>query len=335
MTHAECFEKLDSTLALLEEKRPDFIALARPGRVLPPHGYHSSKYYPVSLYSNAVMTTMNPADRTTTVGYCVQRKLLDYGVPTYYVSEELLNDLALTEPPKDLRLNDYKWPMPALTFMLPKDFSRRYCGAEVINVTLAKLEPEERMKSLFETDIGPAEEIYVPGPYPRFNFHSEVLDRSGLLSAYSSSQPMDGRTVGDVVKDEMLYYGQYIDKMLKPQPGFFDAATDGEITDKLISLAMKIMLVMSARPNLVTSGTCQRASRMKKGKFREALWNPSFIGENYISRVKSGPQGGTHESPRIHWRRGHMRNQAIGAGRADHKIIWIEPMLVGASEDSD
>jgi len=335
MTHAECFEKLDRTLAMLEEGHAEFIALARPRRVISPHGYHTSKYYPVSLYANAAMTIVNAGDRTATVGYCCQRKLLDYQVPTYFVTEDLLNDLALTEPPKDLRLNDeFKWPMPAMTFMLPKDFARRYCGVEVLNLTVARFEPEERMKSCFTTDLGPAEEVRIPGPFPRFCFHSEVLDRTGLMSAYSQSQPMDGRTLGELLGEEMRYYGQFIDKMVGPQPGFFDAEKDGEVTDKLISIALKIMLVMSARPGLVTEGSCSRPARQKKGKEREALWSPSIIGASYVSHIRA-PQGGTHESPRIHWRKGHMRNQAHGPGRADHKIIWIQPMLVGASEASD
>ena len=29
-----------------------------------------------------------------------------------------------------------------------------------------------------------------------------------------------------------------------------------------------------------------------------------------------------------HWRRGHWRNQAIGIGRSEHKLIWIRPTLV-------
>lgn len=334
MTHAECFQKLDNTLALLEERRPDFIKLARPRRVLPPFGFHNPKYYPVSLYSNAMMTVLSPEDKTATVGYTVQRKLLDYGVPTYFVKEDLLNDLVLTEPPKDLQLNDQlKWPMPAMTLMIPKAFAKRYFGAEVLNITIVRFEPDEELPSRFVTETGPAEKILVPGPYPRFAFHSEVLDRTGLLSAYGQSQPMKGQTIGELLADEVLYYGHFIDSLSKPEPDFFDPEKDGEITSKLISVALKVLMVMAARPNLITEGVCQRVAKMKKGVEREALWQPNYIGATYVSRVKAAHQGGTHESPRIHWRRGHMRNQAYGPGRVDHKIMWIEPALIGASEE--
>ncbi len=33
-----------------------------------------------------------------------------------------------------------------------------------------------------------------------------------------------------------------------------------------------------------------------------------------------------------HWRRGHFRNQSYGVGRANHKVIWILPTLIGAGD---
>lgn len=41
---------------------------------------------------------------------------------------------------------------------------------------------------------------------------------------------------------------------------------------------------------------------------------------------------GTHASPRLHWRRGHFRNQAYGVKHSERKVIWIEPTLIGADE---
>jgi hypothetical protein len=44
--------------------------------------------------------------------------------------------------------------------------------------------------------------------------------------------------------------------------------------------------------------------------------------------------GGHHRSPRLHFRSGHYREQAIGAGRLEHKTIWIEPMIVMADAET-
>lgn len=35
---------------------------------------------------------------------------------------------------------------------------------------------------------------------------------------------------------------------------------------------------------------------------------------------------------KAHWRRGHFRNQACGAGLREHRLIWIEPTLVGMGD---
>lgn len=37
--------------------------------------------------------------------------------------------------------------------------------------------------------------------------------------------------------------------------------------------------------------------------------------------------------PRMHWRRGHMRNQAYGPGRTEHKPVFIQPQMIGYEED--
>lgn len=40
-------------------------------------------------------------------------------------------------------------------------------------------------------------------------------------------------------------------------------------------------------------------------------------------------QSDDRRGPSAHWRRGHYRRQPHGAGRADRKLIWIRPALIG------
>jgi len=87
---------------------------------------------------------------------------------------------------------------------------------------------------------------------------------------------------------------------------------------------------MECRPELVdTESQVIRVSlgfaKNKAKDFYEPLW----IGKNY--RVKSedtSERGGTHASPRVHWRRGYLRNQPYGEGRQHRKLVWIEPVLI-------
>jgi hypothetical protein len=94
----------------------------------------------------------------------------------------------------------------------------------------------------------------------------------------------------------------------------------------LPNIIFNTLFAMAARPEYVESG--KRIGNMKKSK--SELWTPNIIGRKYATKYDPNAETGTHASPRMHWRRGHFRQQACGIGRLEHKIIWIEPMLVNA-----
>jgi hypothetical protein len=94
---------------------------------------------------------------------------------------------------------------------------------------------------------------------------------------------------------------------------------------------IKLLVVLNTRPNLVERGQCVRPRRIKRGRVKQReLWSPNLIGWRY--RVASASPAGTHASPRLHWRRGHIRNQPFGMGRTLRRLVWIEPMLIGGKE---
>jgi hypothetical protein len=82
---------------------------------------------------------------------------------------------------------------------------------------------------------------------------------------------------------------------------------------------------MSARPEYVEHG--ERVGK-RKGTQSE-IWTPNIIGRKYSVKTRAVAQAEPAGSVRLHWRRGHFRQQAIGVGRSQHKTIWIEPMMVG------
>ena len=89
-------------------------------------------------------------------------------------------------------------------------------------------------------------------------------------------------------------------------------------------------MAMTCRPDLLTKETIhhwQHKNPSKKGNV--AFWSPNIIGNDY--QILGGHGSGSHASPRMHWRRGHFRNQACGQGRKDHRRVWLEPMLVAAN----
>jgi hypothetical protein len=102
-----------------------------------------------------------------------------------------------------------------------------------------------------------------------------------------------------------------------------------------------LFMAMNARPELVEKAQLLKRVPGKAGKPIREFWSPNIIGQKYkpkreVPRVRAGQfefrgdkERGTHASPRLHWRRGHFRQQAYGEQRRLRKVIWIEPCLIG------
>lgn len=66
-------------------------------------------------------------------------------------------------------------------------------------------------------------------------------------------------------------------------------------------------------------------ARARNRATREGYTLIHFCGDSLEHETPSVPSG---RELSAHWRRGHWRNQAIGQGRSEHKLIWIRPTLV-------
>jgi hypothetical protein len=108
-------------------------------------------------------------------------------------------------------------------------------------------------------------------------------------------------------------------------------APESQIMGRLAAVAINAVLLMQARPTMAEAGKrVEKERATKKGERIAEVWAPNWLGREYHTPTRDA-QGGSHASPRMHWRRGHWRMQAVGEGRAERKTIWIEPMLVGSS----
>lgn len=97
----------------------------------------------------------------------------------------------------------------------------------------------------------------------------------------------------------------------------------------LQAIFLRLILIMECRPDLVDteSQTISVNKGFAKDKARN-FYEPLWIGKNYAIKRDMEDKGGTHASPRVHWRRGYLRNQPYGQGRQQRKLVWIEPVLV-------
>lgn len=66
-------------------------------------------------------------------------------------------------------------------------------------------------------------------------------------------------------------------------------------------------------------------ARARNRATREGYTLIHFCGDSLEHETPSTPSG---RELSAHWRRGHWRNQAIGQGRSEHKLVWIRPTLV-------
>jgi hypothetical protein len=107
--------------------------------------------------------------------------------------------------------------------------------------------------------------------------------------------------------------------------------TVGEFNDYLQAIFLRLILIMECRPELVET---ESQAIVRKGFAKNSdrdLYEPLWIGRNYTVRRDATDRGGSHASPRMHWRKGFLRNQPYGEGRQQRKLVWIEPVLVMGS----
>lgn len=326
----ETYKDFERMFEHVKDAEPDFLKLAMPKRWAAPGNYPNfGKFFVPSAYQNAWLTTLGAMDnQTVTSGYSVFAKLVPYQVPVYYVAESLCEALSMTAPAEGMMLSDVKFPMPALVFMIPTAFSHKFFGRQVNYIAAATFRAGEELPSPGTILAGKMQSVGVAGEQ-MILYYEAVEPDTGLISNYNSNTPTN-RLVSDVYHDDIRYNGELVS-----DEQTFDPKADGEFSNRVFSFVIKLLSVMAVRPTYTETGECLRAAKMKHGRERDALWAPNYVGRAYKTQRadKGAGAGGTHASPRLHWRRGHMRKQLYGEKRALSKIIWLEPCLVGASEE--
>lgn len=302
-----------------EFDKPEFLPF-EPRKISSPGGYDSPKCVAASLLSIVTQTGISlewygqEPDPTHITATSVTYKVIDQGVPIYYVSESLIRSVAATKMPEGIRFSEMKLFSPAFVFAFPKRFVREYFGRDFCYVFGAHI-PGGKFRS-----------TKLPGA-PGILDESEVLGifwhcyNNGDLELYS--HPSKWNSFID------SKFGEYIDYTNA------DATTimaDQEFLDRVSALVLKLLLVIPAREGLVTQGTLLRKASQKKGKRRSELWNANVIGK-YYKIVREHPPGGTHASPEFHWRRGFWNWQVIGK-KEDFVPIASLPTIPAPDEPS-
>jgi hypothetical protein len=130
---------------------------------------------------------------------------------------------------------------------------------------------------------------------------------------------IDNAVMNDIVLEGLDFT---VEQQTESDP-WFDA--------QVLHLVFGALLIMQERPALITESRLLRRVAQKRDKPKE-FWSPRVFAEHFnVKRVPASPGGGggQHSSPRMHWVRGHWRDQAHGPRHELRRLQWIEPYLKG------
>lgn len=333
---------------VLRAQVPKAFNFCRPRRIIPPHGYANPSHFAHYLLSNLVMSgddRMNLPPHFAAVSTTL--RLLQFEVPTYFLAEDWLKAVLMTDPPLDWIIEDtVQWPMEAMVFVLP-DSMARIEGHYAPFLAVARILKTDDLPDLSlvkrlihsGVEVVPRRIDVVPRNrmamfYPLF--FSESDDPITYTGNFLLESPLS-EVLASKIEDATPYEYEMMGLSVKGKDSYPASAPTGELETRLqktlVHTVMKILLALSVYDDkdVIEVGTIQRPAKMHHGRLREALWNPNIIGRNY--RIKrEAPTGGSHASPVMHWRRGHYRKQPFGIGRSQMRIIRIEPMLINAEK---
>lgn len=325
------YQSLKEGYELIQKVRPELVEVLSPRRYIPPQGFANPRWYSIlmAVFTGGIGEVYS--DKTMVDCRVNTYNLVRYDTPTYFVGHEFGSAVMATTLP-DIRMGEIKMPLPAMLFVLEDSLSLSIFGRLVPFLSISKLNdgdnyPPDKLR-LVVPSVKPVlytSEAGVGG----IVFHCSV-DINGQSVDYSAAH-QNFKLVKDVVEDskfEELDYNlpEELKKINESIP--VTKEEDISIINKATRLVLGLVMAMSIRPELVEESKLERKEIVKKGVVvRDALWSPNFLGHYYkAARELSG----SHGSPRMHWRRGHYRNQPFGKNLAESKLIWIEPVLVNA-----
>ncbi len=293
--------------------------ILEPRRILAPPGYHSTKCVSAGLFLLLGQGRLKdeldlPQVPTEISAHGIAYQVINHGMRMFIVQEDFARAVAATDLPHDFTLDDLHWPLPGMVVGFPPRFMQEYMGRDACYIYAATCDAGDYHVAA----LAGCPTVVVPKAKAGWQFYAWG-DRK--LESFVTSFFR-----GDPVDETISKYG-YVDYTGVKDPAGIEA--DHIATDRVSALILKLLVVLNTRQTLVEYGACVRPQRFKYGRLKQhELWSPNLIGWHYRPAQAAGAQG-THASPRLHWRRGHIRSQPHGPGRMQRKLIWIEPMLVG------
>ncbi len=278
--------------------------------------FHSPRELAADLLG-VFLTAARARELHSTLGYLDAQALMGASliaslrVPTFFLARNLLEALAQTRPPEAISWTEMHLPFESAAFIFPRGALRRANSDEMSCLWYARLRKHEIYRNPFARGV--TYEVIEDVLCFRGFLHNSL---ESLMHSYGANTHPEIHAI-DLSGDDKAFRGESTAPLNRE---------DHEVLESGISLVLNALLVMLERPQLVVHGAF-RGKRSRKGA---EFWTPNIVGKEYraASAHSASSEPGTH--PRLHWRRGHWRNQPFGPARHERKYLWIEPTLVGA-----
>jgi hypothetical protein len=260
--------KVVDAMGMLYDSIPPFYKpLVEPKRIPTPNGYHSTREIAATLYS-----TMADAQLAMQIGQLQQHSqslyhstigityhIVKEKAPIYFVTEEFAEDVALTEPPKDFSMGDWKWPRDAMIIGFPTSFMKRYTGRDICYVYCVHQPAGEYRDPVFRT---PTVEVPLPKIAVRFLIDTppENMDCANLISVYKDTDPLEG----------IFERYTYVDSI-----GTKDDS-DELCLNSVSSLIFKLLTIINLQPKFIQEGSLARPRSEHHGRVKEELMATKF-----------------------------------------------------------
>lgn len=315
-------KQLEDMIAVIKKTNPDFYQKCYPKPYHSGGQWPSPKYFAYAAFESMLQKSLKfkkqgeKIDSVSISVYYTVARLLELNVPTYFVAPNLFQALSQSELPPTLHLNELKWPLDAMLFVLPRGALHSPSG-ETLYLAIA-LNQAGRRSVILADDANE----YITTSFDAIT--TFAFTASEFM--YGWSHPVNEDLVTNIENDPIQDLFSFDESSLFSIKIEKLPEADVKFAKLHYRLAIQLMLSMIARPELIQKEQIIKHPNIEKGK--RGLFSPNILGINY--KTQQEYHGGTHESPIAHWRRGFFRYYIPSEGKPwkREQIKWIEPVLV-------
>jgi len=325
---------LDTHAGILKElirTDPGFFERFFPRRIVRPEGYPDSRAWTQGLFSHF----HSPMDSTVLSSHAFTASVLwtrvasRFGFPVIHLAKDLAQAFHLTGIDEHIDISGLQWPFPAFVLVLPLGQGIKTADSgEAQHILAARLDQDSYPGDPFSG----VRHTYHRPPNARL-----VVSTTGSTFPWSGYASIENGIVGQISAEctvEAISANgpdQHLETLQADQTTAAETQNTIQVALKLLALTL-IYMEKRGQSGTDLEPKLTRKPSFKKGRLdKEALWSPIFVGADFTF-ARNSPSDASHQphaSPRVHFRRGHARNQRHGTQLSLSKPIWIAPTIVG------